>query len=135
MLKMGKFFSIGPFIISLWACSVADPISIPRPETQNDVARQETSLSYPAFSDIDAHEGVGSTPKRYPVHGIDVSRWQGEIDWRSARAAGIAFAYLKATEGGDTFDPMFQSHWDGAKNAGVRHGAYHYFYFCRSAEE
>jgi lysozyme len=133
MLKFGKFFSIGPIVISLWACSAADPIS--RPETQNDVARQENSLSYPAFADIDAHEGVGSTPKRYPVHGIDVSRWQGDIDWQSARAAGIAFAYLKATEGGDILDPMFRNHWDGAKNAGVRHGAYHYFYFCRPAEE
>src|SRR5437762_9211764 len=36
---------------------------------------------------------------RYPVRGIDVSHHQGDIDWKSAKAFGIHFAYLKATEG------------------------------------
>ncbi|MEO0913007.1 MAG: GH25 family lysozyme, partial [Pseudomonadota bacterium] len=65
----------------------------------------------------------------------DVSRWQGEVDWRQVREAGIAFAFIKATEGGDHLDPLFDAHRAGAKRAGVRHGAYHYFYFCRPAVE
>jgi Glycosyl hydrolases family 25 len=45
-------------------------------------------------------------PSRFPVWGVDVSRHQGEIDWASvAREPRIAFAYLKATEGGDWIDP------------------------------
>src|SRR5215207_3204836 len=37
-----------------------------------------------------------------PIHGIDVSRWQGKIDWASVRAAGTQFAFIKATEAATT---------------------------------
>ena len=87
----------------------------------------------PRFGDSDPHDWERRKPTSYPIHGIDVSRWQGAIDWRKARDAGVSFAYIKATEGGDVFDPKFRSYWAGAKLAGVRRGAYHYFYFCRPA--
>jgi Lyzozyme M1 (1,4-beta-N-acetylmuramidase) len=74
-------------------------------------------------------------PHDYPVQGIDVSKYQGEIDWRAVKAAGIAFAYIKATEGGDHSDVKFQQNWQAAKAAGVRHGAYHFYFFCRTPEE
>ena len=38
-------------------------------------------------------------PDRYPVHGIDVSKWQGDIDWNEVKRAGVAFVFIKATEG------------------------------------
>lgn len=88
----------------------------------------------PSFDDADPHPGVGSRPARYPVHGIDLSRWQGAVDWPVARRAGIAFAYLKLTEGGDRLDPAFAGYLDGAQAAGVRAGAYHYYYFCTAPE-
>jgi len=34
-------------------------------------------------------------PKDFPVHGIDISRWQGDIDWSSARRGGVSFAFMK----------------------------------------
>ncbi len=92
-------------------------------------------ITYPKFGDADPHEWERRKPTNYPVHGIDVSRWQTDIDWRSARRAGVSFAFLKATEGGDLADPMFATHRAGATQAGVPWGAYHYYYFCRSAEE
>ena len=92
-------------------------------------------LTAPRFDDLDPHDWQGIPPDRYAVHGIDVSRYQGEIDWRAVRRGGAAFAYIKATEGGDHSDPMFDRNWHGAKGAGLRHGAYHYFYFCRPAAE
>lgn len=49
--------------------------------------------------------------------------------------AGISFAYIKATEGGDIIDPSFHDYRRGASAAGLRTGAYHYFYFCRPAAE
>ncbi len=66
-------------------------------------------------------------PIRYPVHGIDVSHHQGEIDWKSVAASGIQFAYLKASEGQTFQDPGFQRNLLGATRAGVHCGAYHYF--------
>lgn len=87
------------------------------------------------FGDFDPHPWEGRGPDAYPVHGIDVARYQGDIDWRQVRRAGVAFAYIKATEGGDFLDPRFQDNWRNAGRAGVPRGAYHYYYFCRSAEE
>ncbi len=75
------------------------------------------------------------SPGQYAVHGVDVSRWQGEIDWPKLRSQGANFAYIKATDGGDHLDPMFRKNWREANEAGLRRGAYHFFYWCRTAGE
>ncbi|CAM5768771.1 glycoside hydrolase [Labrys miyagiensis] len=74
-------------------------------------------------------------PKDFPVHGIDVSKYQGVIDWQAAAQGGVRFAYLKATEGGDRIDDQFQANWNGARAAGIPTGAYHFYYFCRPVED
>ncbi len=71
----------------------------------------------------------------FEIHGIDVSKYQGDIDWTAVRASGERFAWIKATEGGDVLDPKFMQNWQGAKEAGLRRGAYHFAYWCRSGEE
>lgn len=87
------------------------------------------------FTDADPVAWTGRSPDRYPVHGVDLSRFQTEVDWTTARANGVNFAFIKATEGGDMLDPMFDSHWRAAGRAGVKRGAYHFFYHCRPAAE
>ncbi|WP_188518720.1 glycoside hydrolase family 25 protein [Alsobacter metallidurans] len=89
---------------------------------------------YPRKGDVKPHPGVARA-KTLPIHGIDVSRWQGEVDWNSVRDAGTKFAFIKATEGGDHLDPAFNRNWAGAKAAGVPVGAYHFVYWCRPAAE
>lgn len=86
------------------------------------------------LADIDPHEGVARA-HAMPVQGIDVSQWQGDVDWPTVRAAGTGFAFIKATEGGDHLDPKFLQNWYGAKAAGVPRGAYHMLYWCRPAHE
>jgi lysozyme len=86
------------------------------------------------LADNAPHGGVARA-HAMPVQGIDVSQWQGDIDWQQARAAGTQFAFIKATEGGDHLDPKFQQNWEGAKRAGVPRGAYHMLYWCRPAQE
>jgi lysozyme len=71
--------------------------------------------------------------RRYPLRGIDVSHYQGAIDWPSVAGDDVAFAYVKATEGVGSRDPEFARNWKGAQRAGLQVGAYHYFIFCRSA--
>lgn len=72
---------------------------------------------------------------RYPVRGVDVSRHQGTIDWTALKSDGIAFAYIKATEGGDFRDPKFAENWREAGRAGFARGAYHFFTLCRKGGE
>ncbi|MCX8567552.1 MULTISPECIES: GH25 family lysozyme [Hyphomicrobiales] len=79
--------------------------------------------------------GRTMSPKNFAVHGVDVSRWQGEIDWPKLRTQGANFAYIKATDGGDHLDPMFKKNWREAEAAGLKRGAYHFFYWCRTAGE
>jgi len=67
---------------------------------------------------------------RYPVRGVDVSHHQGRIDWSAVRAAGIAFAFIKASEGADHRDREFDRNWVGARQVGLSRGAYHFFTFC-----
>ena len=68
----------------------------------------------------------------HEVHGIDVSKWQGTIDWQAVRASGVTFAFIKATEGADRLDDRFRENWEAARRAGVARGAYHFTYWCGS---
>ena len=68
---------------------------------------------------------------KYPVRGIDVSHHQGQIDWRRVAADDVAFAVIKATEGGDHVDDAFSTNLREARAAGLAVGAYHFFTFCR----
>ena len=72
----------------------------------------------------------GQPSQADPIHGIDVSKFQGNIDWNAVASSGVKFAWIKATEGGDR-DARFQANWEGAKAAGIPHGAYHFVYWCR----
>jgi len=68
-------------------------------------------------------------------YGIDVSHYQGVIDWQAVAADGITFAYIKATEAGSTVDETFASNWSLARSAGIEVGAYHFFTLCRDGTD
>ena len=53
------------------------------------------------------------------IHGIDVSHHQDTIDWPMVRKAGVRFAFIKASEGEEYVDPMFDLNIHGAVEAGV----------------
>lgn len=89
---------------------------------------------YPTKGDNKPHPGVARAHS-LPIHGIDVSRHQGTIDWRAVAQSGTRFAYIKATDGGDYLDPNFRTNWNQARAAGVPRGAYHFVYWCRPASE
>ena len=63
----------------------------------------------------------------YSVHGIDVSAYQGRIDWPVVARNRVRFAFIKASEGATLRDPRFARNWRAARAAGVLCGAYHYF--------
>ena len=63
----------------------------------------------------------------YSVHGIDVSAYQGRINWPEVARNRVRFAFIKASEGATLRDPRFVRNWHEARAAGVLRGAYHYF--------
>lgn len=71
-------------------------------------------------------------PVNYSIHGIDVSRYQENLNWNYVKAAKtqnirLKFAFIKATEGMFDSDPYFSRNWLEAKKIGITTGAYHFF--------
>ena len=71
-------------------------------------------------------------PSGYDIHGIDISHYQGKIDWgrllqNKQTATPLHFVFMKATEGGDHNDTTFQTNFANARNHGFIRGAYHFY--------
>jgi lysozyme len=60
------------------------------------------------------------------LNGIDVSSYQGTINWASVKAAGIQFVSTKATEGVTYTDPTLRENWAGLEREGITRCAYHF---------
>lgn len=60
------------------------------------------------------------------VSGIDVSKWQGNINFSRVKAAGVDAVYIRSSEGSDYVDPYFEQNYSQAKAAGLDVGFYHY---------
>ena len=67
-----------------------------------------------------------TTPPTEIIEGIDVSHFQGTIDWKAVEGAGIRFTFIKATQGTRWVDPRFKANWTEVAKTGIRRGAYHF---------
>jgi lysozyme len=71
-------------------------------------------------------------PNGYSIHGIDVSKYQRNINWEEVKnmevkGVKIGFAFIKATEGIGNVDAQFRRNWLEAENENICKGAYHFF--------
>jgi len=73
-----------------------------------------------AQAQLAAPADVTTTP------GLDVSHYQGTVDWPSVAAQGAKFAYMKASEGTSFVDPEFSVNYAGSAAVGLARGAYHF---------
>ena len=73
-----------------------------------------------------AEEGLSVCPGKTTLEGVDVSTYQGTIDWAKVKASGRAFAITRVGDGlgGDN---TFAANWAGIKSAGMVRGAYQFF--------
>ena len=74
----------------------------------------------------------GFSNTKFPVRGVDVSSYQGEIDWDTLSGQNIQFAFIKATEGSSHVDPFFLHNYEEASQTDLRIGAYHFFSYDSS---
>ena len=90
------------------------------------MSRDRTRLasSLPAKSYIRAAISGKDNPM---LPGLDVSHWEGTIDWKTVSAAGYKFAYTKATESTTYVDDTLKPNVEGANAAGIPIGAYHFY--------
>ena len=92
-------------------------------------------------------------PAGYYCYGIDISKYQSEIEWDKLKVLtdargrttnsiaqakdirNISYAFIKATEGTTLKDKCFRRHWNNAGKAGIRRGAYHFFRSSKDAKQ
>jgi len=127
-LARKKKRSLSRFIVLLLLFLVAAAVMV---YYVTGLLRKPKFVRYPAF-DIDL-------PAGYAIHGIDVSRYQKNIDWEAVKAmqdkqVKIGFAFIKATEGLGRVDNSFRQNWFNAKEANMPRGAYHFFIPSKSGK-
>ena len=90
------------------------------------LAAQGLPLLHAEESTADA---ASSTCTEYTetVAGIDVSKYQGTVQWPAVQKAGVLFAFIRVSDGGGSPDEHFAENWAGARAAGLLRGAYQYF--------
>lgn len=72
--------------------------------------------------------------EQYPIRGVDVSEYQGEIDWKVLSEQDISFAFIKATEGSSYVDRYFEYNFENALKTDLKIGAYHFFSYDSSGK-
>ncbi|KAA9161101.1 lysozyme [Amycolatopsis acidicola] len=93
---------------------------IRRVEGDQSNAQTRSAAAKPQGLDLDGVTATATVP------GIDVSGYQGNVDWASHWSNGIKFAYVKATESTTYTNPYFAQQYNGSYNVGMIRGAYHF---------
>lgn len=73
-------------------------------------------------------ENASTGSYRSGIKGIDVSVWQGVIDWQRVKNSGVQFAMIRSSYSDDSVDKMFEYNITEAQKAGIPVGVYHYCY-------
>ena len=108
-------------------------------------------IARPYMRERDGIEKGAPVPSGFYCYGIDISKYQSEIEWRKIKILtdlkgrttnsvaqakdirDISFAFIKATEGTTLKDNHFKRHWSNAGKTGIRRGAYHFFRSSKDA--
>lgn len=69
------------------------------------------------------------------IMGLDISKFQGEIDFKKLKENNISFIFVKATEGEDFKDIMFDNNLKNGKSVNILMGAYHFYRLCENGKK
>ncbi len=110
-MKVVKYLLLALFIILIWK----------RPF----IPLHNTTMQPKALpKHVVAQLGSGS---HTALQGIDISHYDGRVQFNEVEKSGIDFVYLKATQGTDFIDPTYHEHVEALQTTRLLHGAYHYF--------
>jgi GH25 family lysozyme M1 (1,4-beta-N-acetylmuramidase) len=133
-----KLQTVGPILVACIAASLALGNVASASADSTTLSRAKRSASRASVAEGDAtmgwrNESAASSlmsasavaaPKG--VNGMDVSRWQGTVNWSYWKAHGKTFVYVKATQGTYYQNAYFGAQYAGSKKVGMFRGAYHF---------
>jgi GH25 family lysozyme M1 (1,4-beta-N-acetylmuramidase) len=117
------------------AAALVAAVGVPAATASPAHSHKLAPVSHPGLdwmgSTIAAHEGTSSPdgtvqPMVSGVLGMDVSSYQGNVNWSGAWNNGARWAYVKATEGTGYTNPYFAQQYNGSYNIGMIRGSYHF---------
>lgn len=109
-------------------------------------------IARPYFKERHIIDKGSPVPNGYYCYGIDISRYQADIEWEKLKVLtdahgrttnsinlakdirNVSYVFIKATEGNSLKDKYFKRHWKNAGKCGIRRGAYHFFRSSKDAE-
>jgi len=115
----------GLFKSTLTPAAAPTPTPTTTPTPTPTTTPKPTSAPTPAATPVPTPTPT-ATPASPYTEGIDISHWQGAIDWTKVAAAGKRFAFMKASESTDFVDNTYDTNRQRARAAGLYVGAYHF---------
>ena len=118
-------------LLSIGLCAAEDERSPLADDLSRDELAKYAQRLGPPLRALPYEFSFPDDVRKNSAFGIDVSHYQGDIDWNAVARQKIVFAYIKATQGDLNFDPYFSKNWAGAAQAGnsnskIHRGAYHF---------
>jgi GH25 family lysozyme M1 (1,4-beta-N-acetylmuramidase) len=104
--------------------ALAPPLAVPA-SAADTPARGSAHMGMGVVSH-DGRRGIPSPTSVTQTEGVDVSGYQGDVDWPTLWSSGVRWAYTKATEGTSYTNPYFARQYDGSHDVGMIRGAYHF---------
>lgn len=135
VIATGLTLSAGPGWASLPSTPPlpTTPVSAPPSHPDTDHLGSTIRAHEPAATPTPTTPDRSATPNLGPPvvaggqpQGLDVSGYQGTVDWPTVAANGAQFAYVKATEGTGYLNPSFAQQYNGSATTGLIRGAYHF---------
>ncbi len=102
------------------------PITHPDADSLGSTIRLHEPVSASAPQTTRRVTALATTTTTAPPYGMDVSNYQGNVDWATAKRNGAAFVYIKATESTTYQNGYFSQQYNGSYAAGILRGAYHF---------
>ena len=139
MIRAGKTVQIDPVIYPL---GIFDELTYKSNNTK--VAKVSSTGLVTALSEGSAIITVSASNGVYAefsvivytdiLRGIDVSKWQGDINWKKVASSGIDFVMIRSSYGSEHTDEMLKKNVEGCEKYGIDYGFYHYTY-AKTADE
>lgn len=133
MIRAGKKIQIEPILYPLGADGVLtytskNPsiASVSQSGMVTGVSDGTTTVTVTAENGVYAEFNI--TVYSNVFRGIDVSKWQGDINWKKVYSSGVDFAIIRSSYGKEHVDEKLEANVAGCEKYGISYGFYHYTY-------
>ena len=118
----------------LAGCAQTTPQTVVAPAPAAIVSTAANVSAAVAQPTVPASGATTASAQSAKINGVDLSKWQGEVDFAQIKQAGNAYVFIKATQGATGADPNYARNIGAARATGLAAGSYHFYMTNDTAE-